>query len=223
MYLFLTVNNTTRNKNLCILNNSASYRKSETACVANPQIWHERLAHVDPKGIVKMVKHGVVSGIEISDTAAADNCEGCIYGKSTRAVIPNKSDTRAQATLDLIHSDVLGPVEVPSLGGSRYFISFIDDHSKWTTVYPKRNKSDSLAMFKMFHNYAETHTGRKIKLLTSANILRKVLRERKSRLCAPIMAASISQTISKRTSPPTVSTTNSPLHILRSRIGWLRA
>ncbi len=65
-----------------------------------------------------------------------------------------------------MHYDVLGPVNVPSLGGSRYFITFIDDYSKWTTVYTMRNKSESLECFKKFHMYAETHTG---------NILQRLL------------------------------------------------
>ncbi len=50
--------------------------------------------------------------------------------------------SRSTAVLDLVHSDVLGPANVPSLGGSRYFITFIDDYSKWTTVYTMRNKSE---------------------------------------------------------------------------------
>ena len=155
----------TRTKNLYVLDVAPEYVPSEVACVANLQLWHERLAHVHPKSIVKMVNHGVVSGVTISDKQCADNCEGCIYGKSTRTVIPKKSDTRAEAILDLVHSDVSGPVEIPSLGGSRYFITFIDDHSNWTTVYPMRRKSESLKMFKRFHKYAETQTGHKIKLL----------------------------------------------------------
>ncbi len=59
-----------------------------------------------------------------------------------------------------MHSDVLGPV-----GGSNYFITSIDDYSKWATVYSMRNKSESLECFKKFHMYAETHTGNKLQRL----------------------------------------------------------
>ena len=57
-----------------------------------------------------------------------------------------------------MHSDVSGPIEVQSIGGARYFVSFIDDYSKWTVVYFMRRKSEVLACFKMFKTLAEKHT-----------------------------------------------------------------
>ncbi len=38
---------------------------SDIACIASMQLWHERLAHVDPNGIARMVNHGVVKGVNI--------------------------------------------------------------------------------------------------------------------------------------------------------------
>ncbi len=113
---------------------------------------------------------GVVSGISLEGTGSADNCKGCIYGKSTRAAIPKASDTRAKAILDLVHSDVSGTVDVLSLGGSGYFITCIDDHSNWTNVYPMRAKSGSFAMFQRFHKYAEKQTGSKAKAAQRSHI-----------------------------------------------------
>ncbi|CDF39897.1 unnamed protein product [Chondrus crispus] len=81
---------------------------------------HERMAHVNVQGIASMIHNNVVSGI-------------------------NRSSSRAQNCLDLVHSDVCGPLEVQSIGGSRYFITFVDDHSNWvvhqlTTAYtPEQN------------------------------------------------------------------------------------
>ena len=139
---------------------------SEVACPASLRLWHERLAHVDMNGISSMVKRGVVKGVNISGEQQCPHiCVGCIYGKGHQAPIPKSSTSRRSAVLDLVHSDVLGPVNVPSLGGSRYFITFIDDYSKWTTVYTMRNKSESLECFKKFHKYAETHTGNKMQRL----------------------------------------------------------
>lgn len=138
---------------------------AEVACVGNLQVWHERLAHSSSESIVNMVNQGIVTGISINGKDNTTNCKGCIYGKSKRTVIPKSSNSRAKAVLDLVHSDVSGPIDVPSLGGSRYFITFIDDHSNWTVAYAIREKSDSLAVFKKFHKYAEAHTGQKIKLL----------------------------------------------------------
>jgi hypothetical protein len=58
-------------------------------------------------------------------------CEHFIYGKQNRVIFPYGA-TRAKGTLELIHSDVFGPVHVPSLGKSMYYVSFIDDFSRNT-------------------------------------------------------------------------------------------
>ncbi len=55
---------------------------------------------------------------------------GCIYGKVHEAPIQNLTASLASADLDLVHPDVVGQVNVPSIGGSRYLISFTDDYSK---------------------------------------------------------------------------------------------
>jgi hypothetical protein len=69
-----------------------------------------------------------------------DFCEHCIYGKQNRVRFPFGA-TREKGILELIHSDVFGPVPVPSLGKFVYYVSFIDDFSRNTWVYflSKRN------------------------------------------------------------------------------------
>jgi len=71
--------------------------------------------------------------------------------------------------LELVHSDVCGPLETPSLGGSRYFVTFIDDFSKWTFVYTMKKKSDTFTCFKKFHKLAERHAGSKIRKINVIN------------------------------------------------------
>eukprot|EP00171_Calliarthron_tuberculosum_P022155 IDg22155t1 len=142
----------------------------ERAMVVSLQRWHERLAHVDQAGIKRMIDHGVVKGAALnSNEKPGAPCNGCIMGKSHRAPIPKKSDSQASAVLDLVHSDVVGPIEVQSIGGSHYFITFIDDYSNWTVEYAMRNKSETFEYFKKFHKQAEAHTGRKLKVLRTDN------------------------------------------------------
>jgi hypothetical protein len=52
-------------------------------------------------------------------------CEHCICGKQSWVWFPS-GVTRENGILELVHSDVFGPVTVPSLGGSMYYVSFID-------------------------------------------------------------------------------------------------
>jgi hypothetical protein len=56
-------------------------------------------------------------------------CENFIYGKQSRVRFPSGA-TRENGILELVHSDVFVPIIVPSLVGSLYYVSFIDDFSK---------------------------------------------------------------------------------------------
>jgi hypothetical protein len=81
-------------------------------------------------------------------------CEHCIYGKQSLVRFPS-GVTREKWILELVHSDVFGPVSVPSLGGSMYYVSFIDDFSRKTWIYFLRKKSKVFEKFKEFKSLVE--------------------------------------------------------------------
>lgn len=60
---------------------------------------------------------------------AEHKCNGCIFGKSHRTPIQRESQSRAKNVLDLVHKDVLGPLEIYAVGRSKYVITFIDDQT----------------------------------------------------------------------------------------------
>ncbi|KAL0430353.1 UNVERIFIED_CONTAM: Retrovirus-related Pol polyprotein from transposon TNT 1-94 [Sesamum radiatum] len=74
---------------------------------------------------------------------------------------------RAKAVLELIHTDVCGPMRTPSHEQNRYFILFIDDYSRMTWVYFMREKSEVFKIFKKFKNLVEKQSGQRIKVLRS--------------------------------------------------------
>ena len=95
-------------------------------------LWHQQLGHIGEKGLHAihwkfMIKHFPDCSTKFGF------CEHCIYGKQNRVSFPNKA-TRAKGILELVHSDVFGPVLVPSLGGSRYYVSFTDNFSIMTWI-----------------------------------------------------------------------------------------
>lgn len=142
-------------------------------------LWHRRLAHVDPSAIKYMSKNDIVTGIDLTNSGFTFNtCDGCIMGKGHRTPIPRRSKSSTTRLLELIHSDVNSPMEVASIGGSRYFVSFVDDYSKWTVVYSMKAKSQTFEIFKKFHTYAEKHTGAKVKSISmgqnSSDIAEKI-------------------------------------------------
>ena len=151
---------------LCIAPNDDSV---EFAAVASLQLWHARLGHVNCHGIKQMVNKHIVDGITLKDANMSHVCEACVKGKIHCSPIPKHSETRSTGLLDLVHSDICGPMQVPSLGGSRYFVSFIDDYSKWATVYMMKTKSECFSYFLEFKAMVELETGRKIKVLRTDN------------------------------------------------------
>ena len=157
--------------NLYKLDVDASQASKNTALVAQDlSTWHERLAHIDSATIKKMSSDGSVTGIHLTRCGhETHNCDQCVVGKGHRQPFPKESASRSSKVLELVHSDVVGPLETPSHGGSRYFVTFIDDYSKWTTVYMMKKKSETFNCFIKYHKMAETHTGTKLKVLRTDN------------------------------------------------------
>ena len=108
----------------------------------------------------------VVFGLPKFSGRKAQICEACQRGKQHRLPFPNERN-RSQNKFDLIHSDVWGPAQNVSLGGSRYFVSFIDDYTRHTWIYLIEKKSEVFDCFRDLKGFVETESGRKIKCLRS--------------------------------------------------------
>ncbi|KAL0406022.1 UNVERIFIED_CONTAM: Transposon Ty2-B Gag-Pol polyprotein [Sesamum latifolium] len=87
-------------------------------------------------------------------------------GKMTKKPFVGQSAI-ANGLLDLVHTDVCGPLSVPARGGFSYFITFTDDHSRYDYVYLMRYKSEAFERFKEYRLEVENQTNRKIKALRS--------------------------------------------------------
>src|SRR3954464_2916749 len=84
----------------------------------------------------------------------------------TRTLFPGSME-RATDLLEIIHSDICGPMSVSVQGGYRYFVSFTDDLSRYGYMYLMKHKSETFENFKEFQNEVENHRNRKIKFLWS--------------------------------------------------------
>ena len=74
---------------------------------------------------------------------------------------------RATDLLALVHTDVCGPFNVSVRGNFVYFITFIDNLSRYGYVYLMRHKSEAFEKFKEFRLEVEKQTGKPIKVLRS--------------------------------------------------------
>lgn len=92
-------------------------------------------------------------------------CESCEMGKQSRRSFPRSSQSNTSNVLELIDSDVCGPMQTESINGSKYFLIFIDDYSRMTWVYFMKSKSEVLSKFKIFKPYVENQSETRIKRL----------------------------------------------------------
>lgn len=129
--------------------------------------WHERLGHLNIKDLIKLTQEGVLPMTDIRNKDQTV-CEVCLKGKMT--VLPFKqSHSPCEETLRLVYSDVVGPFRTESTGHARYFVTFIDDRTRWCEVYFLKNKNGVLDAFKLYQKLVEKQTGKRIKYLQSDN------------------------------------------------------
>lgn len=146
---------------------------AKTASIATDEaeLWHRRLGHTCPTNLSTLQK-AAATGINFSGNAPT-SCVTCVLGKEQS--FPYKAtNKRAENVLELIHSDVCGPMEVKSIGGARYFLTFVDDHSCELFVYilesSELESNDQVYnSFKDFKAFVENQTGQRIKALQSDN------------------------------------------------------
>ena len=112
------------------------------------EIWHSILGHPHHKAVILTEK--VVKGMSITGKKKAQQCTVCIRGK--QAVRLNKlPDLRATKPFEWIHSDVAGPYNEPNTTGNmKYLVTFVCDYSGYITVYPIKNRTQVVEVFKDF-------------------------------------------------------------------------
>ena len=127
-------------------------------------LWYKRIGHVNYQLLQDLQLKQVVFGLPKFSGRKTQICEASQLGKEHRLPFPNERN-QSRNKLDLIHSDVWGPTQNVSVGGSRYFVSFIDDYTHHTWIYLIERKSEVFNCFRDLKGFVETETGRKIKCL----------------------------------------------------------
>jgi transposase InsO family protein len=134
-------------------------------------LWHRRLGHANYEKIKEMQQKEIVKGLGSNNFKINEkvDCECCELMKATRIKFDKGPRMKAEGLLDLVHTDVCGPIHEQALGGTLYIITFIDDASRISEVYTVRNKSEVFNVFKEYRVRVEKETGRQIKVLRSDN------------------------------------------------------
>jgi hypothetical protein len=125
-------------------------------------LWHNRLGHVNTRKLHDM---SVLNLIPYSVNDMIDKCRICLKTKIVRKSFP-KID-RSSTLLQLVHSDVCDMHSNPTRGGKKYFVTFIDDFSKFCYVYLLFSKDEILENFKIYKTEVENQCDARIKCLRS--------------------------------------------------------
>ncbi len=127
------------------------------------RLWHCRLGH--PHSLNSIFSSGVLDKLD-HQYVFNKTCESCALAKAHTLPF-SRSLNHASSAFDIVHSDVWGPPRVGSLTGKRYYVSFVDDWSRFTWIYFLHRKSEVMQVFKQFHAMVCTQFNKKIKILRS--------------------------------------------------------
>ncbi|KAJ9561120.1 hypothetical protein OSB04_006280 [Centaurea solstitialis] len=125
-------------------------------------MWHGRLGHVNFNSIQRLSK---LNCIPNCDFDSKYKCPVCVEAKLTRTSF--QSIDRKTEPLDLIHTDVCDLKSIPTRCGNKYFITFIDDSTKYCYIYLLKSKDEAIDKFMVYKTEVENQLNKKIKVVRS--------------------------------------------------------
>ncbi|GKA85347.1 retrotransposon protein, putative, ty1-copia subclass [Tanacetum coccineum] len=147
-------------------------------------LWHCRLGHISKKRIEKLQHDGLLDSTNIK---SFEKCVSCMSRKMARKPYSHQVE-RAKDLLGLIHTDVCGPFKIMSRQGASYFVTFINDFSRYGYVYLLKHKHEVFETFRVFQKEVENQLGKTIKSIHSDD------GERKNRTLLEMVRSMMSQT-----------------------------
>jgi len=107
---------------------NATYAVSSNTTDSSTE-WHRKLGHLNWKDMLMMLRNDMVSGLDFKVDNTLPACDICAAGKLTSLPFP-KRGKRTSAPLEIVHTDLCGPMRKESQGGASYFLTFTDDYSR---------------------------------------------------------------------------------------------
>ena len=95
-------------------------------------LWHQKLGHLHLKGMKKILSKEAIRDIPKLKIDEGKICGECQIGKQTKKSHKKIQYLATTRVLELLHMDLMGPMQVESLGGKRYAYVVVDDYSRFT-------------------------------------------------------------------------------------------
>ena len=147
---------------MTIIKSNMNKASASTYMLELSNIWHSRLGHVNYNTFHRLINLNHIQTFQID---AKHKCETCVEAKLTKSSF--QSVERHIEPLDLIHSDICDLKFIQTRGGNKYFITFVDDSTKYCYVYLLKSKGEVIEKFALYKNRVENQLNKKIKVLRS--------------------------------------------------------
>lgn len=125
-------------------------------------VWHARLGRIKTNRMKHMISLNIISRISLSPSS---KCEAFVHAKQTKKSFKNVY--RDSSLLEIIHSNMCDSNNQPTKGGSKYFITIIDDYSKLYYIYLFRTKYEIFSKFEIYKIEVENQLDKTIKTIKS--------------------------------------------------------
>ncbi|GJS87278.1 retrovirus-related pol polyprotein from transposon TNT 1-94 [Tanacetum coccineum] len=148
--------------NVMVVMNEINKMNSSAYLIESSNVWHGRLGHVNSNSMRHLIKFNSIPNFH---NDSKYKCETCVEAKLTRSSF--KLVKRKTEPLDIIYTDIRDLKSLPTKGGNKYFITFIDDCTKYCYVYLFKSKDEAIDKFVLYKIEVENQLGRKIKVVRS--------------------------------------------------------
>ncbi|KAE9592424.1 putative RNA-directed DNA polymerase [Lupinus albus] len=142
---------------------SSSVFQSLTNKHVETSLWHMRFGHVS-KPILQLLS----KQFSFSWNKNILPCDVRHISKQKKLPF-SLSATHTTKSFDLLHVDIWGPYAVPSIFGQKYFLTLVDDYSRFTWIILMKSKAETRVNLIKFISYIETQFSTKLKCLKSDN------------------------------------------------------
>lgn len=146
--------------------NTSALTHHGTVMVAHhtADVWHRRLGHMNPRNM-KLLQGIDNNGVDYTNDVTG--CSVCAVGKSKQRAHPKRAIYDITAPMQLVYTDLMGPISPPAIGGFQYVSKFTDHYSRWHELFLIKTKSDAVATLKLYNSTLSVSVGRRVERLRS--------------------------------------------------------
>ena len=134
---------------------SNSNKRAKTYDSNESYLWYLRLSHIGQERIKRLVRDDLLTDLK---DVHFSQCESCLEGKLTKRSFGVKGN-KAKELLELVHTDICGLMNIKIRGGYEYYVTFIDEYSRFEYDYLMQQKSETFQKFKEYHAEVERQLG----------------------------------------------------------------